>query len=90
MKSQGWNEIARISLTHCFLNKDFNPDLYPQAHQDLLRRKQIISQLDYDNYDKLLQLADMLNDRGKSRTLSYRCQSLAQRYPFQEDFYKHI
>ena len=86
MKSQGWNEIARISLTHCFLNKDFNPDLYPQAHQDLLRCKQIISQLDYDDYDKLLQLADMLNDRGKSCTLSYRCQSLAQRYPFQEDF----
>ena len=57
-----------------------------EAHQDLLRCKQIISQLDYDDYDKLLQLADMLNDRGKSCTLSYRCQSLAQRYPFQEDF----
>ena len=90
MKSQGWNEIARISLTHCFLNKDFNPDLYPQAHQDLLRCKQIISQLDYDDYDKLLQLADMLNDRGKSCTLSYVASHWLKDTLFRKIFYKHI
>lgn len=33
MKKQGWDEIGRISVTHCFLDKDFNPELYPQARR---------------------------------------------------------
>lgn len=86
MKKQGWDEIGRISVTYCFLNKDFNPELYPQARQDILHCKNYISDIEYDDYDKLLQLADMMNDRGKNCSLQYRCRSLAERYPVQEEF----
>ena len=48
--------------------------------------KNYISDIEYDDYDKLLQLADMMNDRGKNCSLQYRCRSLAERYPVQEEF----
>lgn len=72
-------DIARINLTHSFYIKDFQPDNYPYLRDDLIRCQQILKNINYDDYDLLLQLSDMVNDMGKTCTLEYRIESVSKR-----------
>lgn len=80
MMSKGYPELAKISLSHCFYEKDFDISTYPQSHSHLLKSKQILSILEYDDYDRLLQLCDILNDMGNPCSIEYLFKSIAQRY----------
>lgn len=86
MQEKGYPELARISISHCFYQKDFDINNYPQSKQDLLTCQEILKTVNYNDYDKLLQLADMINDMGKTCTLEHRLESISQRYnaPFQK------
>ena len=81
MMKKGWNEIARICITHNFFEKDFDISSYPQSRDDLFKCKNFLAAIEYDDYDKLVMLADLLNDMGRDCTLEYRLNSLASRYP---------
>lgn len=72
-------ELARINLTHAFYMKDFKPEDYPFPRDDMLRCQQLLRDIDYDDYDLIIQLSDMLNDMGKTCTLEYRMASVAKR-----------
>lgn len=58
----GYPQIAKISLTHSFINKDFSTEEFSRAYQieELIKVKTIISNLEYDDYDRLIQLSDLL------------------------------
>ena len=79
-------EIARISLTHSFYEKDFNLETYPQNKDDLLFCKDLLKNLEYNDYDLLIQLSDMTNDVGRNCTIEYRFDSISKRYkvPFEK------
>lgn len=85
MMQKSWPELARICITHNFYEKDFDPATYPQAPAALLNCKNYLSAIEYDDYDKLIMLADLLNDMGKNCTIDYRFASLASRYPIQQE-----
>ena len=80
MQKKGFPELARYSLTHTFYDKDFNMDNYPQNKNDLMTCKKLLENIEYDDYDRLLQLADLCNNMGKSCTLEYRMESISKRY----------
>lgn len=72
MMKEGWNDVAKICLTHSFPNADFDLLDYPSyPTEDLEQAKRLISQIKYDDYDRLIQLCDMLFE-GTS-VISYQC-----------------
>ena len=79
MLEKGYPDLARASLTHTFYKKDFELNEYPFPPDDLKICRQLLQDIEYDDYDLLLQLADMINDMGKTCTLEYRVQSLCKR-----------
>ena len=79
MLEKGYPDLARASLTHTFYKKDFELSEYPFPPDDLKICRQLLQDIEYDDYDLLLQLADMINDMGKTCTLEYRVQSLCKR-----------
>lgn len=61
----GFPTVAPISLTHCFINKDFQPADYPMYCPKLLGKvKEYLDTIEYNDYDRLVQIADMFS-RGK-------------------------
>ena len=79
MLEKGYPDLARASLTHTFYKKDFELNEYPFPPDDLKICRRLLQDIKYDDYDLLLQLADMINDMGKTCTLEYRVQSLCKR-----------
>lgn len=86
---KGYPEVAKISITHSFYEKDFDETRFTQPHEDILFCKQYLKTVTYDDYDLLLQLCDILNDMGKPCTIEYRFMSLAKRYG-NDRYYENI
>lgn len=80
MMQKNQPEIARISLTHSFYEKDFNLETYPQNKESLLFCKDLLKNIEYNDYDLLIQLSDMTNDVGRNCTIEYRFDSISKRY----------
>lgn len=80
MTDLGYPQLARISLTHCFYCQDFDFSNYPQPKEQLLRCKELLKDIEFDDYDRLIQLADMMNDMGNICTIESRFQSISERY----------
>lgn len=60
MLKLGLDETARICLTHSFPEYDFKPERFTYAFPAMVRCRQLIDELIYDDYDKLIQYSDML------------------------------
>lgn len=80
MSAEGYDDVARVCITHSFYDKDFDINTFTQPHEDLLKCKAYLKNVTYNDYDLLLQLADVLNDKGVTCTIEYRFASLARRY----------
>lgn len=80
MNEKGYPELGRICLTHNFIDKDFDIELMPHPRDEMLFCKTYLNSIEYDDYDLLLQLADIINDLGKSCTIEYRYKSISKRY----------
>lgn len=58
---KGWTQIARTCLTHSFIDKDFNFSDYSSYNvDDLYETKEILKNMEYDIYDKIIQMSDMI------------------------------
>lgn len=80
MMSEGYDDVARVCITHSFYDKDFDIEKFTQPYDDLLKCQAYLKNVTYNDYDLLLQLADVLNDKGTTCTIEYRFASLARRY----------
>lgn len=61
MSQMGYTDQARICLTHSFSDKDFFIEDYASYPQnELLRARRLIKDIDYNDYDRLIQLSDLL------------------------------
>lgn len=88
--SQGWEEVARICLTHSFPVKDVDADI---GKKDITTEqyafiKQYIQEIEYDEYDKLIILCDALADANGFCILEKRFIDTTRRYgifPFSID-----
>lgn len=80
MNKKGWSELAKISVTHNFPIKDFDIDLMPHPRSDMIYTKKLLSEWEYNDYDKLIQLADALNNLGQTCSIENRYKSISARY----------
>ncbi len=88
--SKGWDEVARVCLTHSFPVKDIDADIgkkdITQAQYDFIRK--YLSEIEYDDYDKLIILCDALADANGFCILEKRFIDTTRRYgiyPFSVD-----
>lgn len=80
--SRGWDEIARVCLTHSFPIKDIDADI---GNKDITTEqykfiKEFLNSLVYDEYDKLIILCDALADANGFCVLEKRFIDTARRY----------
>lgn len=88
--SKGWDEVARVCLTHSFPVKDIEADIgkkdISQEQYDFI--KDYLERLEYDDYDKLIILCDALGDAKGFCILEKRFIDTTRRYgiyPFSVD-----
>ena len=78
----GYSGAAPICLTHNFIDKDIKPGDYPTYSPELFNQtKEFLSQIEYNDYDRLIQLGDLFS-RGKEIL------SIRQRLDKNKQFYK--
>ena len=88
--SKGWDEVARICITHSFPVKDIEADI---ATKDVSKEQydfinNYLNHLEYDDYDKLIILCDALADANGFCILEKRFVDTTRRYgiyPFSVD-----
>ena len=77
----GLEEVAKICITHSFPLKKIVFENYPQySLQDLKKAQEIISSLEYDDYDRLIQLCDMLFEGNNIVSYKERLSCISKRY----------
>ena len=80
--SKGWDEAARICMTHSFPVKDIDADI---GKKDITDRqydfiRDYLNNLEYDDYDKLIILCDALADANGFCILEKRFIDTTRRY----------
>lgn len=80
MNELGYAKQARICITHSFVNKQIDLDFMPHPRKDMLFCQDYLNKIEYDDYDRLIQLADNMNNLGENCTFEQRCLSLSERY----------
>lgn len=80
MNAMGYSEVARTCLTHSFLIKDFEDRQYnyPQKELDYAREK--LLEIEYDDYDYLIQFSDMIVNNMKFMHIKKRIRNISNRY----------
>lgn len=80
--SKGWDEVARVCLTHSFPVKDIEADIgkkdISEVQYDFINN--YLSNLEYDDYDKLIILCDALADANGFCVLEKRFIDTTRRY----------
>lgn len=84
MTKLGYDDIARICLTHSFHNQDIhdyvgNYDLPASEFEELQR---LLEQVIYDDYDRLIQLCDGMATGEALVDIEERLQEVQMRYGF--------
>ncbi len=88
--SKGWDEVARVCLTHSFPVKDIEADIGKKdiSQEQYAFIKAYLNGLEYDDYDKLIILCDALADANGFCILEKRFIDTTRRYgiyPFSID-----
>ncbi|MDR1693725.1 MAG: HD domain-containing protein [Lactobacillaceae bacterium] len=73
-------DIAKICLTHSFPDKDLDIEKKPMPREMLLGCIPLIRNIQYDDYDRLIQLCDNINKFGMPCTIEERYKDIAERY----------
>ena len=83
-KEKGWDELARICITHAFMVQNVNTGIgvwdVPAEHNHLM--KEVIEKSIHNDYDKLLQLTDALAMADGFCVLEQRFVDVVMRYGF--------
>ncbi|MBE6445515.1 MAG: HD domain-containing protein [Alphaproteobacteria bacterium] len=80
MLKMGYDDVARICLTHSFWEDIYDPEYFTYHSSEIIRAKEIISDLVCDDYDKLIQLSDLMSCGDKIVNVGYRIDWIAKKY----------
>lgn len=80
MMQKGYDEVAKICLTHSFPEYDFKPERFTYNQKEVIRARKIINNLTYDDYDLLIQYSDMLSCGKKITDLKSRIKYILKTY----------
>lgn len=89
MMKLGYDEVAKVCLTHSFFCEDIDPDEYLSYPRDeILRAADYIKKHPLDDYDKLIQVSDLMVKRDKNTNISDRLDFVAAKYHVSSDVIK--
>lgn len=79
---KGWSDIARISLTHSYYFKDaeIGVSAYDGETQEFEFIKKFIADVEFDDYDRLIRLADAVGNAEGFCIIEKRIVDVALRY----------
>lgn len=81
MNKIGYDEVAKICLTHTFIEKDFDADDYISYPKSEVKEcKKLLAKIEYDEYDRLVQLSDMMVTVVGFKTLKERMRFIRDKY----------
>ncbi|MFW9991712.1 MAG: HD domain-containing protein [Candidatus Odinarchaeota archaeon] len=82
LKAKGYEELARICITHCFPNSNANANtgLWDCTEQELAFVKEFLSSYLYDDYDYLIILCDCVTMEDCYVLIEKRLLDVALRY----------
>ena len=82
MMGQGYEDVARVCLTHSFPVRDFDTFIgrcdIPEDQQNEIR--ELLSEIEYDDYDRLIQLCDGLGSAEGVVDVQARMLDVKRRY----------
>ncbi len=94
LKKLGYDEPARICITHSFAIKDTGTYIgkIDITEDDMKELKTLLAEYDYDDYDSLIQLCDSLAMPAGSVSIAERMTDVKNRYGFypENKWKKHI
>lgn len=85
MMKLGYDEVARICLTHSFWEGIYDPDYFVYDKKEIARAGVLIASVSLDDYDRLIQLSDMLSDGSDIVRVDKRVESIIRRYRLNPD-----
>lgn len=81
MMSLGFDEVARTCLSHSFFDDCITPENYSSYPADcILRAAEIISDNPFDDYDRLIQLSDLMVKSDQVTAIDERLDFVAAKY----------
>lgn len=86
LKGKGYDDIAKICLTHSFPDKKIgeDKDFLDCSKEELEFIKKFIAETKYDDYDRLIQLCDMISLHTGFTILEQRFVNITLRYETNE------
>ncbi len=80
MKKLGYDDVARICLTHTFNKSEFDISLYPfYPQEDIFLAKNYLKNIIYDDYDLLICLCDKFFEAFDMVSIEYRVKRIFER-----------
>lgn len=80
----GYSDVAKICLTHTFNNKNFHNEDFSYPSHWLDECRQLLNNITYDDYDRIVQYADMFFEGMEITSLENRIAGITQRYNLNE------
>lgn len=84
MLNLGYSDVAKICLTHTFVSKNFSNDDYSYPNNWLEECRLLLKPIEYDDYDLIVQYADMFFEGVNCVTPEQRIIHIAERYHLTE------
>ncbi len=85
MMAMGYDDVARVCLTHSFYAPDFKDNDYPSYKKEwLLWAKEKMSSLIFNDYDRLVQLCDLFFEGLEKVCIKKRIKGISFRYNLKE------
>ncbi len=86
MLKLGFDEVAKTCLSHSFFNADFSSQDFPAYNSiQIERAADILKNTTFDDYDRLIHLADMLVVGDKISTIEDRINMISDKYHLSEE-----
>ena len=85
LNKKGFDDVARICLTHSFFDNNFNPDDYNYESSEIIKARNIIKTLSFDDYDKLIQLSDLMGSGKDIVKIEDRLNKLSIKYNIRKE-----
>lgn len=80
MMKMNFPAVAKICLTHTFPDKNFNPSDMGYPVDWMLWAQEKLKDIEYDDYDRLIQLCDKFYEEGTKTSIEERVKGISSRY----------
>lgn len=80
MMKLGYDEVARTCLSHSFWEGIYDPDYFVYDRRQIIRAGELMSSIVPDDYDRLIQLSDLLSCERPRINLEGRIDYIIRKY----------